>query len=103
MIDSRDNWIAGGYDSPASELILDLKALLATDRLSTTANKKNLTAAESSGTGSTPAPATESEVGKLREEISDLKEELSRLQRQFTQEAEEGSRHPSPKSHPSSR
>jgi hypothetical protein len=88
MIDTRDNYIAGGYDSPASELILDLKALLATDRPSTRAEQKKRTAGESPRTDSTQAPATESEVGQLKEEISNLKENLSRLQRQINQQTE---------------
>jgi hypothetical protein len=92
MIESRDNWIAGGSGSPASELILDFKNFLATDRLSTPKGKKKLTATKSSGASSNPAPSTESEVGQLKEEISNLKEDLSRLQRQINQQAEERSR-----------
>ena len=88
MIDSRNNWMAGGYESPASELILDLKAILATDRLSTLGTLEKYTAAENSRTSSISASSTESDVGMLKEEISNLKEELSRLQRQITQQAD---------------
>ena len=90
MIDSRDTWIAGGYDAPSSELVLDVKSLLATDRISTSI------ASENSKPGSTSAPATESEVGELKEEISNLKEELSRLQDLITQQAEEHSQQKNP-------
>lgn len=97
MIDSRDNRMAGGHDSPASELILDFKALLASNRLSTPTDQRKLTVPDSSPTGS--PPSTESEVGKLKEEISNLKEELSRLQHQITQQAEELFRQKTPQSH----
>ncbi|MDA0739927.1 MAG: hypothetical protein O2999_05735 [Nitrospirae bacterium] len=89
MIDSRDNWMAGGYDAPASELVLDLKSLLAQNNL------LRPPSADSSG-GSTPAPSTQSEVGELKDEISNLKEELSRLQDLITNKAEEGSRRKNP-------
>lgn len=91
IIDSRDNWMAGGYDAPSSEIVLDLKALLATDHFSTRANLGNPTGAENSRTGIAPAPATESEVGELKQEISNLKEELSRLHDLITQQGEERS------------
>lgn len=96
MIDSRDNWLAGGYESPASELVLDLKALLATDHFSTPIDSERRTAAESSRSGSTPAPSTQSEVGELKNEISTLKEELSRLQDLITNKAKEGSQQKNP-------
>lgn len=89
MIDSRANWIAGGYDSPASEIVLDLRALLASDRLSPQAVPKMRKATDISTMGSTPASSNDSEVGELKEEISNLKEELSRLQDLILQQAED--------------
>lgn len=91
VIDSRDNWMAGGYDAPSSELVLDLKALLATDQFSTSANPEKRKVAETPIPSSTPGPSTQSEVGELKEEISHLKSELSRLQDLITQQAEKAS------------
>ena len=88
MVDSRDMWMTGGYDAPASELIIDLRALLASDHLSTPEASIKPTTAPSSRTSSTPEPPTDSEVGKLKEEISNLKSELSRLQDLIIQKAE---------------
>lgn len=102
VIDSRDNWISGGYDSPASEIILDLKAILANNRLSIPTDQKVSRSSESSGAHSPPSPSADSEVGELKQEISNLKEELSRLQRQINQQAEERFRQTDPKRHPSS-
>ena len=96
MIDSRDNWLAGGYNSPASEIILDLQALLATDRPVPTINPQNHSAQDSSETDSSSGLSTESEVKLLREEISNLKGELSRLQHLITQQAEEISQQKNP-------
>ena len=91
MIASRDNWLAGGYESPASELVLDLKALLATDRFSPSIMTEKDTAVERFRTGSAPTASPPSEVGELKKEISNLKEELSRLQDLITRQAEERS------------
>ena len=96
MIDSRDNWLAGGYESPVSELILNLQALLAANRPTISADPQKGTAAKSSKTDSAAGLSTESEVRMLREEISNLKEELSRLQHLITQQAEELSREKNP-------
>ncbi len=96
MIDSRDNWLAGGYESPASELVLDLKAILAADRFSTPADPNRRSTSPISRTNSTQAPVTKSEVGELKDEISNLKEELSRLQNLITQQAEGRSQQKNP-------
>ena len=102
MIDSRDTWMTGGYESPASEVIVDLKALLSTDPFSTSLDPGKQTPANSSGTSISPGPSTKTEVGKLKDEIANLKEELSRLQHLMTQQAEELSRQKRPTPPPSS-
>ncbi len=96
IIESRENWIAGGYDSPASELVLDLQAFLATDRLFTPAEHKIQTATENSPTASSPTSVGDSDVGELKEEISNLKEELSRLQEFILKQGEERARETNP-------
>ncbi len=100
VIDSRDNWIAGGYQSPASELVLDLKRLLAMDRFSPLAAPEKLTGSESSAPGPTLTPSSKSELGALREEISNLKEELSRLQHLIIQQDAEPAQPKSPQQRP---
>ena len=92
VIESRSNWIAGGFDSPVSELILDYQALLATKSPDTPTGTKEVTASDIPEADSTPARSTDAEVGVLKEEITNLKEELSRLQQQINQQAEERSR-----------
>ena len=92
VIESRSNWIAGGFDSPVSELILDYQALLATKSPDTPTGIKEVTASDIPKADSTPARSTDAEVGVLKEEITNLKEELSRLQQQINQQAEKRSR-----------
>ncbi len=91
VIDSGNNWIIGGFESPVSELILDYQALLATKRPETPIDADGHTASEISKTDSPPALFTDSEAELMKEEISNLKEELSRLQHQINQQAEERS------------
>ena len=100
VIDARDNWLAGGYDSPSSELILDLEALLAWDHLSTPVATGKLAGTEGLTTNPTRTLSSESEVGALKEEISSLKEELSRLQNLILQQAKESARQTQPEDHP---
>ena len=91
MLDSRNSWIMGGFDSPVSELMLDYQALLVTtpkEKLSDTVER---IAPETSNTDSAPAQFTDSEAELMKEEISNLKEEMSRLQHQIKQQAEERS------------
>lgn len=92
VIESRSNWIAGGFDSPVSELILDYRALLATKPPDTPTGTEEATASDIPKADSTPNRSTDPEVGVLKEEITNLKEELSRLQQQINQQAEERSR-----------
>lgn len=96
MIESRDNWLAGGYDAPSSELVIDIKDLLASPLFSTPNQPERYNAEEKSGISSNPTPATESEVGELKEKISNLKDELSRLQDLITQQAKERSQQKTP-------
>jgi len=98
VIESRSNWIAGGFDSPVSELILDYQALLATKPPDTPTGTEKVRASDIPKTDSTRARSTDEEVGVLKEEITNLKEELSRLQQQINQQAEERSRTNTPSS-----
>ena len=103
VIESRSTWIAGGFDSPVSELILDYQALLATKPPDTPTGTKAGTASDIPKPDSTRLGSTEADVGELKEEITKLKEELSRLQQQINQQAEELSRTTAPSStHPPS-
>ena len=52
VVDSRIAWMAGGFESLASELILDYEAFLANARLSTPAGAEGLTTSGNSGAGS---------------------------------------------------
>lgn len=56
VIDSRANWVAGGFESPAAELILDYKTFLASARRSTPTGVEGRTASGSSGSGFTRHP-----------------------------------------------
>jgi len=98
IISSQDNWIAGGYDSPASELVLDLKSFLDNDRLFTPSEQMIETARDTTPRNSTPTAGAHLDVGELKEEISNLKEELSRLQELILKQAEERARQTGPQS-----
>lgn len=87
VIDSRNSWIIGGFESPVSELILDYQALLGMKSLEKpTETEEPHTASEISRTDSSPARLTDSDAAFMKKEISNLKEELSRLQHQITQQ-----------------
>ena len=92
VIEARNNWIAGGFESPVSELILDYQALVATKPPETPTGIAEGTDSDIPKADSTPNRTTDAEVGGLKEEITNLKEELSRLQQQINQQAEERSR-----------
>jgi len=96
VIESRNNWIAGGFDSSVSELILDYRSLLATKTPDTPTRTKEVIASDIPKTDATRARSTDADVGVLKEEITNLKEELSRLQQQINQQAEERSRTEAP-------
>ncbi len=103
VIDSGNNWIIGGFESPVSELVLDYQALLTAKPSEKPTNVEERAVSEISKTASPPAPSTNSEVDLMKEEISNLKEERSRLQHQIKQQAEERSQTKVPsKSRPSS-
>ncbi len=61
VVDSRTNWMAEGFESPASELILDYEDFLAHTRLPTPAGAEEFTASGNSRGGSPPVPSTKSE------------------------------------------
>ena len=91
VIDSRNSWIIGGFESPVSELILDYQALLATEPSKKPTHSEESSDSKISKTDSSPALLTDSEAKVMKEEISNLKEELSRLQHQMNQQDEERS------------
>jgi hypothetical protein len=91
VIESRNNWIAGGFESPVSELILDYQALVVTKPPEIPIGIEEVTASDIPKTDPNRARSTDVEVGVLKEEITNLKEELSRLQQQMNQQAEERS------------
>jgi len=87
VIESGNNWIMSGFESPVSEIILDYQALLATNRPEKTTEPKDATASEIPKTDRNPSPTADVELGTLQEEISILKEELSRIKQQMKQQA----------------
>jgi HAMP domain-containing protein len=91
VMESGNNWIMSGFESPVSEIILDYQALLATNRQETPTESAEASASETPKTDRITSPTTDVELGTLQEEISTLKEELSRLKQQIKQQAEDPS------------
>lgn len=87
VIESRNNWIMTGFESPVSEIILDYQALLATNRPEQSTETAEAISSERPRTDPSPSPTTDAELGTLEEEISTLKEELSRIKQQNKQQA----------------
>jgi hypothetical protein len=89
VVESRNNWIMSGFESPVSEIILDYQALLATNRPETSTETAEATASEIPRTDPITSPGNNDDLGALQEEISTLKEELSRIKQQIKQQAED--------------
>jgi HAMP domain-containing protein len=87
VMESGNNWIMSGFESPVSEIILDYQALLATNRPETPIETEGAVASEIPKTDPITSPTTDAELGTLQEEISTLKEELSRIKQQMKQQA----------------
>lgn len=96
IVKSQNAWLAGGFDSPASELILDYQALLATKRPDNPIEPEETRASERSHTDRRVSPADDTELSTLQEEISSLKEEISRLKEQMKQQAADPSENKAP-------
>jgi hypothetical protein len=88
VMESRNNWIMSGFESPVSELILDYQALLTTNRPEQSTETEETIASEIPKTGRISSPTNDDELGTLQEEISTLKEELSRIKQQINQQPE---------------
>ena len=86
VMESGNNWIMSGFESPVSELILDYQALLATKPQERPTETEEATASEIPKKESIPPPTTDAELGTLQKEISTLKEELSRIKEQMKQQ-----------------
>ena len=89
VMESGNNWIMSGFESPVSELVLDYQALLATNRPEQSPETEESITSEIPKTGRIPSPSNDDELGTLQEEISTLKEELSRIKQQINQQAED--------------
>jgi len=87
VMESGNNWIMSGFESPVSEIILDYQALLATNRPEISTETEEAIASEIPKTDRSTAPTTDVELSTLQEEISTLKEELSRIKQQMKQQA----------------
>ena len=87
VIESGNNWIMSGFESPVSEIILDYQALLATNRPEKSTEPEEAIVSERPQTDRNTSPITDVELGTLQEEISTLKEELSRIKQQMKQQA----------------
>jgi len=85
-VESGNNWIMSGFESPVSELILDYQALLATKPQERETEPEEGIASEIPQTDRSPSPTTDVELSTLQEEISTLKEELSRIKQQMKQQ-----------------
>ena len=96
VMESGNNWIMSGFESPVSELVLDYQALLATNRPETSTETAEATASEIPRTDPITSPGNNDDLGALQEEISTLKEELSRIKQQMKQQAEDPSPTKSP-------
>ena len=86
VMESGNNWIMSGFESPVSELVLDYQALLATNRPEIPTETEEAIASELPKTDRSTAPTTDVELNTLQEEISTLKEELSRIKQQMKQQ-----------------
>jgi len=88
VLESGNNWIMSGFESPVSELILDYQALLATKPPEEQPTEpEEATALEILKTDRSPSPTNDVELGTLQKEISTLKEELSRIKQQMKQQS----------------
>jgi hypothetical protein len=87
VMESGNNWIMSGFESPVSEIILDYQALLATNRPETPIETEEAVALEIPKTDPITSSINDAELGTLQEEISTLKEELSRIKQQMKQQA----------------
>jgi hypothetical protein len=88
VMESGNNWIMSGFESPVSELVLDYQALLATKPPEQPTETEEAIASEIPKTDDSHSPTTDAELGALQEEISTLKEELSRIKQQIKQQSE---------------
>ncbi|NKB82339.1 MAG: hypothetical protein GKS05_10720 [Nitrospirales bacterium] len=88
VVNSQRNWVSGGFESSAAELILDYKAFLTSTHLPRTTVTERPTGSEHSKEDSALLPSSLIEVRELQEEVSKLKAELSRLKRQLGKEDE---------------
>jgi hypothetical protein len=91
VMESGNNWIMSGFESPVSELILDYQALLATKPQERETETEEATASEIIKTDRVTAPTNDVELSTLQEEISTLKEELSRIKQQMKQQPADSS------------
>ena len=96
VMESRNNWIMSGFESPVSELVLDYQALLATNRPEQSTETEEAIASEPPRTDPSPSLGADDKLGTLQEEVSTLKEELSRLKQQIKQQAENPSQTKTP-------
>ena len=87
VMESGNNWIMSGFESPVSEIILDYQALLATNHPETPIETEEAVASEIPKTDPITSSINDAELGTLQEEISALKEELSRIKQQMKQQA----------------
>ena len=78
VVDSRSNGIMRGFESPASEIILDYQALLATNRPATSPETAEATGSDIPRIDPITAPGNNDDPGTLQKEITNLKEELCR-------------------------
>lgn len=96
IIESRNSWLAGGFDAPVSELILDYQALLASELpINPTGTQETPEPEPSQPAGTASSPA-DTELHILQEEIRTLKDELSRLRQQMKQQAPDSSQTKAP-------
>lgn len=87
--ETRTTWLAGGFKSPVSELVLDYQALLEIEpphhEKTNPPHIQETTASDSRQRSGSPSSAEEAELETLQKENASLKEELSRLKQQRPQ------------------
>ena len=83
IVASGQIWLAGGFDSPVSEVILDYQGLLESEGPAAPTTETEHTVAKDPRSEPSTSSADEKKLRGLQEEISTLKEELSRLKQQM--------------------
>ena len=86
VISSQKNWVSGGFESSAAELILDYKAFLASRPHASPPEMAKQKVSNNLQADSPSSPSNQVDVKKLQEEVLQLREELSRIKRQLGQQ-----------------